>query len=93
MAGEPHYHEAPRRLVVTGRFCDDGLTSGQLSALICALAKIGYVVQTISAQPSCEALFEYDYVLRFRGDGKLPAVRAALEPFKSARLAGAFDPR
>lgn len=93
MAREPHYSEAPRRLVVTGRFGDIGPASGQLSGLVCALAGLGYVVQTISALPSGAALFEYDYVLRFRGAGALADVLAALKPFGSARLAGAFDPR
>jgi prephenate dehydratase len=83
----PHYSETPTRLVVSGRFGNDG----QLSKLIGALAEAGYVLQTVSSQASGKALYEYDYNLRFRGTGKLSAVQAAVAPFKSARLAGAFE--
>jgi len=93
MSREPLFSEAPTRLVVTGRFGDEGETRGQLSALVCKLANKGYVVQTISSQGSGEALYEFDYVLRFRGTGTLEEVRAALAPFRSARLAGAFEAR
>ena len=59
----------------------------------CALASKGYVIQTLCSQPSGTALFEYDYLIRFRGTGKLAEVQAALGPYKSARLVGAFEAR
>jgi hypothetical protein len=51
------------------------------------------MVQSVSSQPSGEALFEYDYVLRLRGEGRLQALRDVMARFPSARLAGAFEPR
>lgn len=83
---DPRFDDQPTRVVVAGRFADDG----QLSGLICAMANAGYTLQTICAQASGKALYEYDDVLRFRGAGTLAAVRAALGGFKAARLAGAF---
>lgn len=86
---DAYFSDAPTRVVVTGRFGDDG----QLSKLIGALASAGYLLQTISSKASGKALYEYDYMLRFSGAGKLDAVCAAMAPFKSARLAGAFEAR
>jgi len=83
---EKIFDDAPTRLVVAGRFGDDG----RLSALIVALAGAGYTLATVCTMPTGEALFEYDYVLRLRGAGTLQAVQAALAPYPSARLAGAF---
>jgi prephenate dehydratase len=86
LSNQGHFSDTPTRLVVAGRFGDDG----QLTKLIGALADAGYVLQTASSRASGKALYEYDYALRFRGEGKLAAVQAAVAPFKSARLAGAF---
>ena len=90
---DPCYSESPTRLVVAGRFIDAGEQQGKLSGLICALSACGYVIQTICSQPSGTALFEYDYLIRFRGTGKLADVQAALAPYKSARLVGALEAR
>lgn len=81
------FSDRPTRLVVAGRFGDDG----KLSGLIGALAAAGYTVATISSMATGRALFEYDYVLRFRGTGTLAAVEAAIAPYTTARLAGAFE--
>jgi prephenate dehydratase len=86
---EPLFSDKPTRVVVAGRFADDG----QLSRLIGALEQVGYLLQTISSATSGKALYQYDYVLRFRGEGKLEEVQSTLAPFKSARLAGAFESR
>lgn len=83
---DPVFADAPTRLVVAGRFGDDG----RLSALIAALAAAGFTVATVSSMASGRALFEYDYVMRLSGKGTLAAVRAAIAPFNTARLAGAF---
>jgi prephenate dehydratase len=80
------FDDAPTRLVVAGRFGDDG----KLTALIGALAGAGYTLATVFPMATGKALFEYDYVLRFRGAGTLKAVNAAIDPFPSARLVGAF---
>ncbi len=90
---DPCYSESPTRLVVAGRFIDACEQQGKLSGLICALSACGYVIQTICSQPSGTALFEYDYLIRFRGTGKLADVQAALAPYKSARLVGALEAR
>jgi prephenate dehydratase len=89
LSREKLFSKTPTRVVVTSRFGDDG----QLSKLVGALAAAGYLLQTISSRATGKALYEYDYMLRFSGAGKLEAVEAALAPFKSARLAGAFEAR
>lgn len=93
ITGQPFFSATPKRLVVAGRFGDEGDGQGRLSALIGALAKAGFVIQTIWSQASGQRLFEYDYLLRFRGNGKLEEVQAAVATFPTARLAGAFEPR
>jgi prephenate dehydratase len=83
------FPDTPTRLLVTGRFGDDA----QLSALIFALADVGYLIRTVCPRPSGRALNEYDYMLRFAGSGTLVAARAAVAGFGSARLAGAWEAR
>lgn len=83
---EARFSDAPTRVVLAGRFGG----GGELSALIAALAGAGYALQGVSSKASGKALYEYDYLLRFKGTGRLDAIRAALAPFDSARLAGAF---
>ncbi|MFN4281579.1 MAG: prephenate dehydratase domain-containing protein [Alphaproteobacteria bacterium] len=85
----PIFSEMPNRLVVTGRFRDDGT----LSPLIGDLLKCGYTLQTTYQAPSGERLYEYDYVLRFAGVGALADIKRALEQYPAARLAGAFEMR
>ena len=83
------FPEAPTRLLVTGRFGNDS----QMSELISVLARTGYLLRASCPQATGRALYEYDYMLRFSGTGKLSAVRAALACFGSARLAGAWEVR
>ncbi len=89
LSREPLFSDKPTRLVVAARFGDDG----QPGRLICALEQVGYSLQTVSTGAGGKALYQYDYVLRFRGEGKLEEVRSALAPFQPARLAGAFESR
>jgi prephenate dehydratase len=90
--GTPHFDATPTRLVVAGRF-DDERQQGQVTALTVALARAGYTIQTVCTQPTGQRLFEFDYVMRLRGTGRLDDVQAALATFPTARLAGAFTPR
>lgn len=85
----PHalFDENPTRLVVTGRFHDDGT----LSPLISGLLERGFTLQTTYQAPSGKRLYEYDYVLRFAGRGTLGHVKETLMKFPAARLAGAFE--
>lgn len=87
----PHelFSESPSRVVVTGRFDD----RGELSDTIGSLASHGFHLQSVFQLASGKRLYEYDYVFRFAGAGALSAVRAALRPFPTARLAGAFEAR
>ena len=89
LSRERLFSATPTRLVVAGRMRDDG----RLSQLICALLQAGYALQTIASEPSGKALYEYDYMLRLRGEGALEIVQAVLAEFSSMRLAGAFEAR
>ena len=82
----PMFSDHPTRVVVAGRFSDDG----RLGDLICGLVAAGYRLETVIPLGSGERLFEYDAVLRFRGAGALAAARSAVEAIPGARLAGAF---
>src|SRR5207247_7753262 len=88
-ARKPIYAENPTRVVVAGRFGGDG----QLTKLIQGLARAGYGLLTVYSLVSGQALFEYDYVLRFGGSGRLSAIEDELSNFKTARLVGAFEAR
>lgn len=87
----PHrlFSENPQRLVISGRFDE----RSNLSGLICGLAKQGFSLQTTYQVASGLRLYEYDYVLRFEGQGSLSGVEAVLSEFPAARLAGAFEMR
>lgn len=87
----PHrlFDDEPQRLVVAGRFNEES----DLSGLIGALASKGFRLHTTYQSASGERLYEYDYVLRFGGQGKLTDVQKALLAFPAARLAGAFQVR
>lgn len=80
------FSERPSRVVVAGRFHDDGA----LTDVICGLAQAGFRLETVFDRASGTRLFEYDYVLRFGGAGRLDAVRAAVARVPGARLAGAY---
>lgn len=86
LSPKPVFNESPTRVVVTGRFGD----SGRLTDLICGLADAGFRFETVFNSASGRKLYEYDYVMRFRGSGKLDAVKAAVARVPGARLAGAF---
>jgi prephenate dehydratase len=87
----PHalFSETPDRLVVAGRFNEES----DLSGLIGALAAQGFGLHTTYQSASGVRLYEYDYVLRFGGQGSLSKVNEALSAFPAARLAGAFEMR
>jgi prephenate dehydratase len=84
---KPIFSETPTRVLVAGRFHDDG----RLTSIISAVDGAGFTLETIFTSPSGKRLFEYDYVMRFRGTGTLSAVKAAVKTVRGARLAGAFD--
>jgi len=83
------FSENPTRLLVTGRFGGDA----RLGEVVIRLAEAGYVLVTSCPRASGLRLYEYDYMLRLDGIGRLDDVRAALAPFYSARLAGAWEIR
>lgn len=83
----PLFSEMPARLVVSGRFNE----VSNLSGLIGALAAQGFTLHSTYQSASGVRLYEYDYVLRFGGQGRLSGVQEALSAFPAARLAGAFE--
>lgn len=87
----PHrmFSEHPTRLVVAGRFDDHG----DLGALIGAMAPAGFHLQTLFQMPTGKQLYEYDYALRFAGQGSLSTVEEVVSGTAAARLAGAFEAR
>lgn len=88
-AAKPLFAENPTRVVVSGRFGGDG----ELTELVQSMARAGYSLLTVYTRISGQALFEYDYVFRFGGSGRLAAVRDELGAFKRSRLVGAFESR
>src|SRR5207249_9463653 len=88
-ARKPIYADNPTRVVVAGRLGGDG----ELTKLIQGMARAGHGLLTVYSLVSGQALFEYDYVLRFGGLGRLSAVKDELSNFKTARLVGAFEAR
>jgi len=83
---EPRFSRTPDRLVVAWR-CGEG---SPMTGFIGAIAETGFVLQAIYPRATGTALFEYDYLFRFCGSGRLDDVRAALKPYHGARLAGAW---
>ena len=88
-AREPLFAEQPTRVVLAARVGGDGT----LTRLTQAMARAGYDLLTVYARISGHGLFEYDYVLRFGGAGRLSAVQDELGAFRTARLVGAFESR
>ena len=80
------FHENPTRVIVAGRFRDDG----RMGDVISGVAAAGFRLETIVPLPTGERIFEYDAVLRFHGAGPLAAARSAAESIPGVRLAGAF---
>lgn len=89
ISSAPHFSDRPDRLLIAGRFGGDG----QLGDAITALAKTGYRLRTVYAQPTGRAIFEYDYLLSFLGSGQLAAVQQELSKFSATRLVAAYEAR
>jgi prephenate dehydratase len=83
----PHFADHPNRLLVSGRLRADG----KLGRLAGALAQAGYDLTATFSKPTGKAIFEYDYLLWFRGKGDLAAVQSALKGFDTTRLIGAYE--
>jgi prephenate dehydratase len=81
------FSDHPNRLLLTGRFANDA----RLSSLIQSLVRIGFHIRTACPQPSGQAIYEYDYMLRFVGGAALETVKGALSGFEAVRLAGAWN--
>ena len=75
----PRFSNRPNRLLLTGRFGNDA----RLSSIIQLLADIGFYIRTACPQPSGQAIYEYDYMLRFVGNGAFESVERALKEFKT----------
>lgn len=88
-SNRPLFVEQPNRLVIAGRFHEDGV----VGRIIGALAALGYDLRSVFTDPSGQRLYEYDYLLWFGGKGQLSAVQHALKAFPAARLAGAYEAR
>lgn len=87
----PHrlFSENPNRVVVTGRFDDEGV----VGRLIDAIGVAGYGLRSVFTKASGVKLYEYDYLLWFGGAGALSAIEAIVAAVPGARLAGAYDAR
>jgi hypothetical protein len=82
----PLFVSAPDRVVVTGRFRGER----EMSDLVCGLRDCGFNLHAVFPRATGAALYEYDYVFRFWGQGRLDAVEGLLSRFPRARLAGAW---
>jgi prephenate dehydratase len=76
----------PTLVVVSVRASDDG----QLGRVVERLAAVGYMLSTAAARPTGAQLLAFDYLLRFRGAGRLADVRTALATIAGTRIAGAL---
>jgi hypothetical protein len=83
---EPLFDPTPDRLVVTGRFRGEA----DMGRIVCGLRDNGFDLHAVYPRATGAVLYEYDYVFRFRGGGRLAAVQSVLSRFPSARLAGAW---
>jgi prephenate dehydratase len=86
---QPLFSATPDRLLVTGRFGNDS----RLAALVETMAEAGYLLRTACPRTIGQALYEYDYMLRFAGAGTLADIRRRLAGFAALRLAGAWEVR
>lgn len=80
---KPDFAENPRTATASGRFG----SRPELTDAITAISGAGYWLRSIACWPTGQALFEYDYLLAFSGDGELAVVR---EASGRLRLLGAF---
>jgi chorismate mutase / prephenate dehydratase len=84
---KPLFSERPTRLAIVGRLGD----KPPLADLVCKLLAIGFVLQAAFPRATGAAIFEYDYLLRFSGEGPLSTVNSELVSFPGFRLAGAWE--
>jgi prephenate dehydratase len=82
----PLFDPAPDRLVVTGCFRGEP----EMTEVVCGLRDGGFNLHAIFPRATGAALYEYDYVFRFWGNGSLEPVQSLLLRFPSMRLAGAW---
>ena len=83
---EPLFDPMPNRLVIAGRFRGEA----DMGRIVCALRDNGFDLHAVFPRATGTALYEYDYLFRFWGTGRLDAVQSALSCFPSVRLAGAW---
>jgi hypothetical protein len=83
---EPLFDPTPDRLAVTGRFRGEA----DMGRIVCELRDNGFDLQAVFPRATGAALYQYDYVFRFWGGGRLDTVQSVLSRFPSARLAGAW---
>jgi hypothetical protein len=57
---------------------------------VCGLRECGFDLHAVFPRATGAALYEYDYVFRFWGKGRLESVERLLSRFPCARLAGAW---
>jgi len=79
-ARDPWFADNPTSVVVAARIGGDG----ELTRLVQAFARAGYGLLTVYARISGAGLFEYDYVFRFGGSGRLAALQDELAAFRTA---------
>jgi len=82
----PLFDPAPDRVVVTGRLRGEP----QMAELVCGLRDTGFNLHAVYPRATGTALYEYDYVFRFWGKGRLEQVQALLARLPAMRLAGAW---
>jgi prephenate dehydratase len=82
----PLFDPAPDRVVVTGRFRGEP----PMSELVCGLRESGFNLHAVYPRATGAALYEYDYVFRFWGSGRLDQVQSLLARCPAVRLAGAW---
>ena len=83
---EPMFDPMPDRLAVAGRFRGEP----EMSRIVRDLGDAGFDLHAIFPRATGAALYEYDYLFRFWGTGRLDTVQSALSCFPSVRLAGAW---
>jgi prephenate dehydratase len=80
------FDPTPDRLFVTGRL----RRGGELAGALAALSAAGYSLDTVSTMASGRELLEFDYVMRFFGQGALADAQAAVASVAPLRFAGAI---
>jgi prephenate dehydratase len=83
---KPLFDPMPDRLAVAARFRGEP----EMSRMVCGLRDNGFDLHAIFPRATGVALYEYDYVFRFRGGGSLDTVQSVLSRFPAVRLAGAW---